>query len=448
MMSSSTAKAALAAADAATKSTAAAAAAIAAPPAPPAPASASSTSKVRASEEDQGQDGGASIDTFQEYQPTALPDSVIQLCNNYYYQNVVTSTSTSTSTSTGENKHTTNADKVPTLAFGKENHNTNTMTTTTTTATSLVDIVVEDGETIIDLTTDESLSSDASNLLRPSKTILDDVTTTPSTAATSTFKLSQPHQQPQPSKKSVKLMIPSHPSSACESALLASVSAPKIPMETAECLLPLLMMERNNDSTNGDQRSSSSVSVSVSSSSVSTNTPLPLSPLQLEGVLLAIQRHRRVFVHPREGSDGNGGDGGGGGGPTTTKVRAGFFLGDGAGIGKGRQISAIIRDSCCRSRLRHVWLSVSRELIQDAKRDLTDIGVHLEVHDGTTFLGDSKNAPGLGRNQKGILFLTYNLLVSTSRLEQIIAWLAGTEHIKKPMERYVAEQKFDGLIVL
>ena len=79
-----------------------------------------------------------------------------------------------------------------------------------------------------------------------------------------------------------KLFVPSHTSSAVESNLLASVAAPQIHPDTAACLWPLLESGA-------------------------------LSPLQAEGVLLGIQRHRRIFASP------NGG------------FRAGFFLGDGAG---------------------------------------------------------------------------------------------------------------------
>ena len=62
----------------------------------------------------------------------------------------------------------------------------------------------------------------------------------------------------------------------------------------------------------------------------------------------------------------------------------GFFIGDGAGIGKGRQISATILDALCRNHGcgRHLWVSVSRELVQDARRDLADVGCH--VSDGGT----------------------------------------------------------------
>lgn len=57
----------------------------------------------------------------------------------------------------------------------------------------------------------------------------------------------------------------------------------------------------------------------------------------------------------------------------------GFFLGDGAGVGKGRQISAIILDNYARGRGKHVWLSTSTDLYQDAVRDLKDLGCHIPV---------------------------------------------------------------------
>lgn len=52
----------------------------------------------------------------------------------------------------------------------------------------------------------------------------------------------------------------------------------------------------------------------------------------------------------------------------------GFFLGDSAGIGKGRQIGGIIYENWLRGRGKHFWLSVSTDLYLDAKRDLNDIG--------------------------------------------------------------------------
>jgi hypothetical protein len=66
-----------------------------------------------------------------------------------------------------------------------------------------------------------------------------------------------------------------------------------------------------------------------------------LSRLQLEGVLYACQRHQQIRA------DG---------------TRCGFFLGDGAGIGKGRQIAGVILDNCARGRVKHVWFSISSDL--------------------------------------------------------------------------------------
>ena len=88
-----------------------------------------------------------------------------------------------------------------------------------------------------------------------------------------------------------------------------------------------------------------------------------LSGLQLEGVAYACQKHQEYLEDGRR--------------------RAGFFIGDGAGIGKGRQIAGVIFDNYCRGRRRHVWVSTSIDLARDAMRDLTDLGCHakcLEVH--------------------------------------------------------------------
>ena len=138
----------------------------------------------------------------------------------------------------------------------------------------------------------------------------------------------------------------------------------------------------------------------------------------------------------------------------------GFFIGDGAGIGKGRQISSIILDALSRNhgKGRHLWISVSRELIQDAKRDLSDIGCHVSVHDGAEVLDQmsgGKKAKGLGAGAslgKGVLFITYSLLVSGKRVEDIIAWLANTgsvmgKNVEKARERTEIEQSFSGCIV-
>jgi hypothetical protein len=185
------------------------------------------------------------------------------------------------------------------------------------------------------------------------------------------------------------LGIPSHTSPACESALLASVSAPRASNESCACLLPLARSRA-------------------------------LSPLQLEGVSLAITRHNRLLYYHNPSEPA---------GRAAATIRAGFFMGDAAGIGKGRQIAAVLLDSLHRGRTRHLWVSVSRELQEDAKRDLRDLGCTVPVHDGVDALNmNSKKGLGAGGSiGKGILFITYSLLVSGQgkRMEELIQWLSG-----------------------
>jgi hypothetical protein len=142
-----------------------------------------------------------------------------------------------------------------------------------------------------------------------------------------------------------------------------------------------------------------------------------LSCLQVEAVQLACTRHLSLL-------------------PSNPPMRAGFFLGDGAGVGKGRTAAAILLDNLARGRSRHIWFSSSADLLTDAVRDLTDLGVHTAVHDGCQSLDRGANA-GLGLSKElrdGILFSTYSALVSatssqrarsSSRFDQLIEWCGG-----------------------
>ena len=107
-----------------------------------------------------------------------------------------------------------------------------------------------------------------------------------------------------------------------------------------------------------------------------------LSRPQWETIVYACQAHEQFLPGP-------GG------------YRRGFFLGDGAGaflshsliclliplshptsysdehgagVGKGRQIAALIWENLLEGRLRSIWISVSKDLQHDARRDLNDIG--------------------------------------------------------------------------
>ena len=105
--------------------------------------------------------------------------------------------------------------------------------------------------------------------------------------------------------------------------------------------------------------------------------------------------------------------------------RRGFFLGDGTGCGKGRQIAAIVADNMSQGRARAVWLSRNDALLEDARRDWGAIGGG--AHDIVP-LSSWKQGEGV-RLDRGILFTTYATLRQLargsrqSRLDQVVAWL-------------------------
>lgn len=88
--------------------------------------------------------------------------------------------------------------------------------------------------------------------------------------------------------------------------------------------------------------------------------------------------------------------------------RMGYFDGDGTGVGKGRQIAAIIMDNWRRGRKKAVWVSEKQDLVQDAIRDWTGIG------------GNEKDIQILNRwaltekveAKESVMFLTYDTLKS------------------------------------
>src|SRR5258708_10625011 len=79
-----------------------------------------------------------------------------------------------------------------------------------------------------------------------------------------------------------------------------------------------------------------------------------LSDIQLERVIYAGQRHEQRLP------DGS---------------RAGFFVGDGTGVGKGRVLAGIIADNWNQTRQPPIWLSANNDLLESALRDLPDVGL-------------------------------------------------------------------------
>jgi hypothetical protein len=105
--------------------------------------------------------------------------------------------------------------------------------------------------------------------------------------------------------------------------------------------------------------------------------------------------------------------------------RRGWFLGDGTGAGKGRQVAAIILDNWLKGRRRAVWISKSDKLIEDAERDWTALGGY---RSDLVPLSRFRQGAAIAL-EEGILFTTYATLRTQakgdkpSRAQQIIDWL-------------------------
>ncbi|CAG0943795.1 hypothetical protein BROC_02405, partial [Candidatus Brocadiaceae bacterium] len=136
-----------------------------------------------------------------------------------------------------------------------------------------------------------------------------------------------------------------------------------------------------------------------------------LSLAQLEAVVYAGQAHNEILPN---GS------------------RKGFFIGDGTGVGKGREISGVMLDNLMQGRKKAVWVSFSKDLMKDAQRDLAGVGgdaALIQWH-GKTKINDSIKGDG-------IVFTSYSTLSAeskqqatdkgqtkgNSRLDQLVDWL-------------------------
>ncbi|EDV57981.1 protein strawberry notch homolog 1 [Drosophila erecta] len=147
-----------------------------------------------------------------------------------------------------------------------------------------------------------------------------------------------------------------------------------------------------------------------------------LSALQLEAVVYACQAHEQILP---------------------SGERAGFLLGDGAGVGKGRTIAGIIFDNYVKGRKRALWISVSNDLKFDAERDLADIGAHEKIRVAaiSKFKYSRIDSEENENFRRGVIFCTYTALIGESltanskyktRLRQLVHWLG---------------KKFEGVIV-
>ena len=121
--------------------------------------------------------------------------------------------------------------------------------------------------------------------------------------------------------------------------------------------------------------------------------------------------------------------------------------------GKGRTLAGFVVENIARGRTKHVWISVSSDLYEDAKRDLSDLGLETYAQENCFNLGklpygnlsSTSSAKGKGQGKKGkgkkgkkrkteeindsyaegVMFSTYSTLVAKkkandTRLEQLI----------------------------
>ncbi|MCA1438189.1 strawberry notch family protein, partial [Bradyrhizobium sp. BRP20] len=109
------------------------------------------------------------------------------------------------------------------------------------------------------------------------------------------------------------------------------------------------------------------------------------------------------------------------------RFRRGWFLGDGTGAGKGRQVAGILLDNWLKGRRRALWISKSDKLIEDAQRDWSALGMERLL---VTPLSRFRQGTSI-RLSKGILFATYATLRTDergeklSRVRQIVEWLGS-----------------------
>ncbi|SMH29767.1 strawberry notch family protein [Mesorhizobium australicum] len=109
------------------------------------------------------------------------------------------------------------------------------------------------------------------------------------------------------------------------------------------------------------------------------------------------------------------------------RFRQGFMIGDGTGVGKGRESAAIILDHWLQGRHKAVWISKSDKLIEDAQRDWSALGLERLLVTPLSRFPQSKPIT----LPEGVLFTTYATLRSddrgdkVSRVRQIVDWLGA-----------------------
>ena len=110
--------------------------------------------------------------------------------------------------------------------------------------------------------------------------------------------------------------------------------------------------------------------------------------------------------------------------PEARAYRRGYFLGDGTGCGKGRQVAGLILSGWIAGRRKALWISRSATLVEDAIRDWTDLGgAPTDIAPLSRWSADEPIPM-----RQGILFATYATLRAVAqsgktRLTQVLDWL-------------------------
>lgn len=128
-----------------------------------------------------------------------------------------------------------------------------------------------------------------------------------------------------------------------------------------------------------------------------------VSDIQMEAVVYAQQAHETVMANGE---------------------RAGIWIGDGTGLGKGREIYAVIYNNYMQGRRKAVHISLTHQLKEDAQRDSDDVGQPLKFIHQKPSMKDT----AVIEADEGVLFTTYTMASrdwkhSRKRYKQIIDWL-------------------------
>ena len=105
--------------------------------------------------------------------------------------------------------------------------------------------------------------------------------------------------------------------------------------------------------------------------------------------------------------------------------RKGQWNGDGTGIGKGREIMAFIYNELMQGRMKHVHISAAHQLVADAERDRSAVGLPLRIVHQARF----KTAEVITA-ESGVFFTTYTMLADDfdgdrQRFNQLTDWLGA-----------------------